>query len=201
MDSRRLSAVLLTTFALAAAGCGEELQDSGIPDGSDTSQSAAAPEEAGATGATGTEGRDAAELFAEGKAVEPVANAKDLEKKPGIPKPEGEPGDELVVKDLVVGKGPAVKGGDSLTVRYVGVSYSTGEEFDASWKTEENAFPFALGQGMVIPGWDQGIVGMKAGGRRQLVIPPDLGYGDEGSPPNIKGGETLVFVVDLKSIG
>ena len=196
MESRRLPIALLAALCLAVAGCGEQLQDSGIPDGSETGAAAAATP---TTPAAPVE--DAAKAFAEGEAVEPVADAQDLEKKPGIPKPSGEPGDKLVVKDLVVGEGPAAKSGDALTVRYVGVSYSTGKEFDASWKTDENAFPFTLGEGGVIQGWDQGIVGMKVGGRRQLVIPPDLGYGAEGSGADIKGGETLVFVVDLKKIG
>lgn len=198
MEPRRLPVALLAALCLAVAGCGEDLQDSGIPDGSETGASASS---APAETAPAAPVEDAAKAFADGKAVEPVANAEDLEKKPGIPKPSGEPGDKLVVKDLVVGEGPSVKSGDALTVRYVGVSYSTGKEFDASWKTDENAFPFTLGEGAVIQGWDQGIVGMKAGGRRQLVIPPDLGYGEEGSGPDIKGGETLIFVVDLKKIG
>jgi len=198
MHAPRLSVALLAALSLAVAGCGEELQDSGIPDGSETGQSAAAAP-TGTTPAAPVE--DAAKTYADGKAVEPVKNAKDLDKKPGIPKPSGKPGAALVVKDLVVGEGPEAKSGDALTVRYVGVSYATGKEFDASWKTEENMFPFSLGQGGVIPGWDKGIVGMKAGGRRELVIPPDLAYGDAGSGANIKPGETLVFVVDLKKIG
>lgn len=194
MDPRRLSVAVLAALSLAVAGCGSELKDSGIPDGSDTGQAAAETTPAAPVA-------DAAKTYAAGESVEPVANAQDLAKKPGIPKPKGTPGKALVVKDLVVGKGPAVKSGDALTVRYVGVAYSTGKEFDASWKTPENAFPFNLGAGAVIPGWDQGIVGMKAGGRRELVIPPDLGYGEQGSGADIKGGETLVFVVDLKKIG
>ncbi len=201
MHRRQMPIAVLATLALAVAGCGgDELQDSGIPDGSEggASASASTPADTGATEAAPAE--DAAKTFA-GTAVEPIENAEDLEKKPGIPKPSGEPGDKLVVEDLVVGEGAAAKSGDALTVRYVGVSYSTGKEFDASWKTEENMFPFTLGQGAVIPGWDQGIVGMKPGGRRELVIPAELGYGEEGSPPNIKGGETLVFVVDLLKIG
>lgn len=195
MHPSSLPAALLAALSLAVAGCGEELQDSGIPDGSE----AAPPAPAAPTGATPVE--DAAKTYAEGKVVEPVENAEDLEKKPGIPKPEGKPGKTLVVKDLVVGEGPAAKSGDPLTVRYVGVSYSTGKEFDASWKTEENMFGFTLGEGAVIQGWDQGIVGMKAGGRRELVVPPDLAYADQGSGENVKPGETLVFVVDLKKIG
>ena len=198
MELRRPTLALLVALSLAVAGCGEQLEDAGIPDGSETGASAAAPPTQ-TTPAAPVE--DAAKAFAEGEAVEPIANAQDLDKKPGIPKPSGKPGDKLVVKDLVVGEGPAVKPGDELTVRYVGVSYSTGKEFDASWKTKENMFQFTLGEGMVIPGWDQGIVGMKVGGRRLLVIPSELGYGEEGSGEKIKPGETLVFAVDLKKIG
>lgn len=186
---------LLATSALAVAGCGSNVKDSGIPDGSDTGTAAAATQ---TTPPTPTQ--DAATTYA-GKAVEPVANAKDLAKKPGIPKPTGQPPAKLVAKDLVVGTGKAAQPGDALTVRYVGVSFSTGKEFDASWKTPENAFPFTLGQGAVIKGWDEGVVGMKVGGRRELVIPSELAYGEQGSPPTIKGGETLVFVIDLKKIG
>lgn len=195
MRTRQLPVALLAALAVAVAGCGDELKDSGIPDGSQTG-GAAATETTPAAPI-----QDAAKAFAEGESVEPIANAQDLEKKPGIPKPKGTPGKALVVKDLVVGEGAEAKSGDALTVRYVGVSYSTGKEFDASWKTPTNAFDFTLGEGAVIPGWDQGIVGMKVGGRRELVIPSELGYGEQGSGADIKGGETLVFVVDLKKIG
>ena len=198
MELSRLSVALLTTLSLAVAGCGEELQDSGIPDGSDAGQPAAAAP-TGTTPAAPVE--DAAKTYAKGEAVEPIKNAEDIEKKPGIPKPSGKPGKALVVKDLVVGEGPEAKSGDALTVRYVGVSYSTGEQFDASWSRPDNMFPFTLGQGAVIQGWDKGIVGMKPGGRRELVVPPDLAYADQGSGENVKPGETLVFVVDLKKIG
>ncbi len=198
MDPRRLTLAALAALSLAVAGCGgDELQDSGIP--SADAPAAAASSDTGATAAEAPV-EDAAKTYA-GTAVEPVANAEDLDKKPGIPKPKGKAGTKLVVKDLVAGEGEAAKSGDALTVRYVGVSYSTGKEFDASWKTDENMFPFTLGQGAVIQGWDDGIVGMKPGGRRELVIPADLGYGEQGSPPDIKGGETLVFVVDLLKIG
>lgn len=202
MDPRRLTLTFLAVLSLGAAGCGDDLKDSGIPDGSGDSPAAALAEEAPATGATAEAPvEDAAKTFADGTAVEPIANAKDLDKKPGIPKPKGDAPKTLVVKDLVVGKGAAAKSGDALTVRYAGSSFSDGREFDSSWKTDENMFPFTLGQGQVIPGWDEGIVGMKAGGRRELVIPAEKAYGEAGSPPNIKGGETLVFVVDLKKIG
>lgn len=190
---------LLAVSALAVAGCGsEDTKDSGIPDGSQTGSAAAATPTATTPA---TPGVDAAKTYAKGAAVEPIANAEDLDKQPGIPKPSGTPARTLVVKDLKVGTGPAAKEGDELTVRYVGASFSTGKVFDASWKTPQNSFPFTLGQGAVIAGWDKGLVGMKVGGRRELVIPPADGYGDAGSPPSIKGGETLVFVVDLKKIG
>jgi peptidylprolyl isomerase len=123
---------------------------------------------------------------------------KNTKKKPKVVKPTGDPPSELVIKDIVKGKGPKAKAGDTLTMQYVGSSWSTGEQFDASWDRNQ-AFPFQLGAGMVIPGWDQGMVGMQKGGRRLLIIPPDLGYGAQGSGP-IQPNETLVFVVDLQKL-
>ena len=105
---------------------------------------------------------------------------------------------ELVSEDIVEGEGPAAKDGDTLEMDYVGVVTDTGEEFDTSWGKEP--FEFELGSGGVIQGWDEGIVGMKVGGRRELIIPPDLAYGEAGSPPSIPANATLTFVVDLKSI-
>ena len=199
---RAAAPVLLTVLTLAAAGCGEDLEDSGIPDGSQSATAAAAApaETSAATGASGAQATDAAKTYA-GSVVEPIGNAQDLSKKPKIPKPSGTAPSKLTVKDLKVGTGAAAKPGDNITMRYVGVSYSTGKQFDASWDNPGNAFPFQLGAGSVIQGWDEGIVGMKVGGRRELVIPAAQGYGDQGSPPTIKGGETLVFVVDLTKIG
>jgi peptidylprolyl isomerase len=109
------------------------------------------------------------------------------------------PPSQLVVKDLVKGHGKAAKAGDTVTVQYDGVLYQDGSEFDASWDHGQ-PFSFPLGQQKVIPGWDQGVAGMKVGGRRELVIPPDLGYGAQGSPPAIPPNSTLVFVVDLQGI-
>jgi len=105
----------------------------------------------------------------------------------------------LVKKDLKVGDGATATAGKSVTVQYVGVSAVNGRQFDASWDRGE-PFPFTLGQGEVIQGWDEGVEGMKVGGRRMLVIPPDLAYGAQGSPPNIGPNETLVFVIDLVSV-
>ncbi len=106
---------------------------------------------------------------------------------------------ELVTNDIVEGEGPEAADGDSVTVQYVGALYDNGQEFDASWDRGE-PFELTLGGGTVIDGWDQGLVGMKAGGRRELIIPPDLGYGAQGSPPTIPGDATLVFIVDMVSI-
>jgi FKBP-type peptidyl-prolyl cis-trans isomerase len=116
--------------------------------------------------------------------------------KPKVTVPDGPPPKELKIEDLEEGSGPAAETGDSVEMHYVGVSYSNGKEFDNSYDRGQ-PFPVTLGEGGVIKGWDQGIVGMKVGGRRKLIIPPDLGYGAAGYPPDIKPNETLVFVVDL----
>jgi peptidylprolyl isomerase len=124
---------------------------------------------------------------------------KNREKEPKIVTPEGDPPADLIVKDIVKGKGKKAKAGDELTMQYVGVSWSSGEKFDASWDRGQ-PFAFQLGAGMVIPGWDQGLVGMREGGRRLLVIPPDLGYGEAGAGGAIGPNETLIFAVDLEKI-
>ena len=131
--------------------------------------------------------------------VEAIVQAigKDTKAKPEIPAPQGEPPPELVVRDIVRGKGPKAKAGDEMSMQYVGNSWSTGQQFDASWDRGAQPFTFQLGAGMVIPGWDQGIVGLRKGGRRLLIIPPELGYGPGGTPDGtIAPNETLIFVVD-----
>jgi peptidylprolyl isomerase len=125
--------------------------------------------------------------------------SKKTDAKPEVPAPQGDPPPELVIRDIKAGKGPAAEAGDTLTMQYVGISWSNGQQFDASWDAGQ-PFPFQLGAGMVIPGWDEGMVGMKKGGRRLLVIPPDMAYGPSGSGP-IGPNETLIFVVDLVAIG
>lgn len=119
--------------------------------------------------------------------------------KPEIDFPVGDPPTELVIEDITVGDGDEATAGQSVTVHYVGVSYSTGEEFDSSWNRGD-PFVFPLGKGRVIAGWDQGVAGMKVGGRRQLTIPAHLGYGDRGAGAAIAPGETLIFVVDLLGV-
>ncbi len=116
--------------------------------------------------------------------------------KPEIEFPTEQPTGELQIRDLIVGDGAVAQAGQQAVVHYVGVAHSTGEEFDASYN-RGSAFTFPLGEGRVIAGWDQGVQGMKIGGRRELIIPPHLGYGDRGAGGVIKGGETLIFVVDL----
>jgi peptidylprolyl isomerase len=124
---------------------------------------------------------------------------KNTSVRPAIPKPTGTPPRKLVKEDIVKGKGPGAKAGDTVTVNYVGVNFSNGEEFDSSWDSGA-AFPVLLGAGKVIEGWDKGLVGIKKGGRRMLTIPPEMGYGAQGYPPDIPPNETLVFVVDAVSI-
>ncbi|HEY5194091.1 MAG TPA: FKBP-type peptidyl-prolyl cis-trans isomerase [Solirubrobacteraceae bacterium] len=122
-----------------------------------------------------------------------------LATQPKVTVPAGPAPTKLVTKEIIVGTGPEAKAGDSVTVNYVGVLYNGGKEFDASWKRNE-PFAFTLGKGQVIPGWDQGVAGMKVGGRRELIIPSELAYGKRGSPPTIPANAPLVFVVDLLGV-
>ena len=119
--------------------------------------------------------------------------------KPEIDFPEGPPPGDLEVLDIVEGAGDEARPGSGVDVHYVGVAYSTGEEFDASYNRGE-PLQFPLGTGTVIQGWDQGVSGMRVGGRRRLVVPPHLAYGDRGAGGVIAPGETLIFVVDLVGV-
>jgi len=129
----------------------------------------------------------------------PEAAATPEATKPEVAVPKGKLPEKLVVKDLKGGTGATAEPGKQVSVQYVGVSAANGRQFDASWDRGE-PFGFQVGAGSVIPGWDRGVQGMKVGGRRQLVIPPDLAYGPQGSPPAIGPNETLVFVIDLLSV-
>ncbi len=183
MRPPRLALLCLLLLALLAAGCGSD--DEGSSGGDDR--------------AADTTPSDTAASTTETESEPPTADLKDTDVKPAIPKPTGSPPDKLVKEDIVKGKGRAAKSGDTVSVQYVGVSFSNGQEFDASWDRGQ-AFTFPLGGGQVIPGWDKGVVGMKVGGRRELTIPPELAYGAQGAPPSIAPNETLVFVVDLQKI-
>lgn len=120
-------------------------------------------------------------------------------RKPDVTVPETDAPDQLVIIDDIEGDGDEAKKGQQVTVHYVGVSWSTGKQFDASWDRME-PFQFSLGRGQVIKGWDEGVAGMKIGGRRTLHIPPHMGYGAQGAGGVIKGNETLIFVVDLLGV-
>ena len=135
--------------------------------------------------------------------VEPGPGEGDINTKPKIPAQEGAAPSELIAQDVIVGTGKEAKSGDKVSVQYVGVLFDGGEEFDTSWTSNTEAgdpFEFTLGSAQVIAGWDQGVVGMKEGGRRRLLIPADLAYGAAGSPPKIPADAALVFDVDLKKV-
>lgn len=119
--------------------------------------------------------------------------------KPGVEVPVGDAPTELMIRDLVVGDGPEAKPGRVVQVHYVGVTFASGREFDSSWE-QGRPFKFAVGGGRVIKGWDRGVRGMKAGGRREIIVPPRLGYGKQSPSPLIPPGSTLIFVVDLLTV-
>ncbi len=172
---RKLLLIIGACLALfVVAGCGS---DDSTTSSSGSTEEASAPEEA-----------DSGETESTKKKT-----------KPKVTPPKGAPPKQLVINDLEEGSGAEAKAGDEITVQYVGVNYKTGKEFDSSWSRSE-PFSFVLGEGFVIPGWEEGFEGMKVGGRRELVIPPSLGYGSTGSPPAIPPNETLVFVVDLEAV-
>lgn len=178
---RKLILIIGACLALfVIAGCGSDDSTTSATSGS---TEASAPEE---TETTETEGSEESE-------------STEKKSKPKVTKPKGAPPKQLVTNDLEEGSGAEAKAGDEITVQYVGANYKTGKEFDSSWSRSE-PFTFTLGEGFVIPGWEEGFEGMKVGGRRELIIPPDLGYGSTGSPPAIPPNETLVFVVDLEAV-
>jgi peptidylprolyl isomerase len=188
--TRSRAAVGLATLAAAVlvAGCGSSSSSSTIGVGNENKADEALAT-ASASSSTPT------------SATSPTATVKTpasgpLSKEPSVTPPSGAAPTKLIVKELITGTGAEAKAGQSATVNYVGVLYKGGKVFDASWKRNE-PFTFTLGRGQVIPGWDQGVVGMKVGGRRELIIPAPLAYGAKGSPPTIPANAALVFVVDL----
>jgi len=166
---------LLPVLVLAACGGGGK--------GKSTASTAAAPTASATSAGTAT-------------APAQRAGAQQLGHKPKVVLPTGPLPSKLVVKDLVTGTGATAQAGDTVSVHYVGVSMVNRKQFDASWDRGQ-PFTFPLGGGQVIPAWDQGVVGMKVNGRRELIVPPDLGYGAQGQPPAIAPNDTLVFVIDL----
>lgn len=152
-----------------------------------------------ALAAAGCGGGDSSSGSSESTASTGETTSSAAKTKPKAIVPKGAPPKKLVVKEIEKGSGEEATAGDEVTVQYVGVNYKSGKEFDSSWSRNE-PFTFPLGAGQVIPGWDQGVAGMKVGGRRELIIPPQLGYGETGSPPAIPPNETLVFVIDLLEV-
>jgi len=181
--ARRIRLVLLLIAVVLAAGlgaCGGDDDSAGTPPSTPTNQ----PDTGTATAPTPQQAAKA---------------LKDTSKKPVIPQPTGSPPRKLVVEDIVKGKGPPAKRGDTVIVNYVGENFSNGHEFDASWDRGQT-FPVQIGVTKVIKGWTKGLVGIRKGGRRMLTIPPELGYGAQGYPPAIPPNETLIFVIDAESI-
>ena len=180
-------------IALAASGCGDDESNSSDQATVET-QTQTAP-----TTPTTEQAAEAPKA----RKVKPSAGEADPDRKPRVPKGSGDPPTELVVQDLIVGDGKRAQSGDLVSVQYVGVLFENGKQFDASWDGNRpgQAFQFPLGAGQVIPGWDQGVVGMREGGRRKLIIPPDLAYGAQGFPPDIPPDAALIFDIDLEQAG
>jgi FKBP-type peptidyl-prolyl cis-trans isomerase len=192
MTKNRILAAVLAATALLASACGGSSKQSEADKFAQTAEQQAKTLTSAAATSTPTP---------TATKVTPSAGERSIATKPKIPKQSGPAPKSLKVEDLISGNGPAAKSGDKISVRYVGVLYDNGKEFDSSWKRGKAPFQLTLGQGQVIQGWDQGLVGMKVGGRRRLTIPPDLAYGAQGQPPTIPANSTLVFDVDLTKIG
>jgi FKBP-type peptidyl-prolyl cis-trans isomerase len=194
MPRLRLPAgMTLVALALLAPGCGD--------DNSNTTTQAAQPATTAPT--TPEETPPAPETqptkYPKTEKVQPPPGEANPNKKPKVTVPPGPPPKKLVVQDLIIGKGKRAKNGPAVAVQYVGVLYKNGKEFDSSWTgaRKHNPFGFALGMGQVIAGWDQGVPGMRVGGRRKLIIPASLAYGKQGLPPKIPPNSALVFDIDL----
>ena len=189
-----VSIISAGAVALGVAACGGTAKAPGValaPSGGLTVQTGTAAAPASTTPTTSTASPTAVKTPTSGP----------LSKEPSFTVPGGPAPHKLIVKDLITGTGATAKKGDTLDVNYVGKLYTSGKIFDASWRdTPGSTFSFVLGQGQVIPGWDQGLVGMKVGGRRELIIPANLAYGKQGSGSTIPPNAALVFVVDLVKI-
>ncbi len=175
---KRLALILIACLALFAAGCGGSGDDSTSSGETSASTEAAATETSSSAEESGSGGEKT---------------------KPTVTVPKNVSPKKFAFQEVEEGTGATAKKGDTVTVQYVGVGYDSEEEFDSSWSRNE-PFTFTLGAGEVIKGWDRGVVGMKVGGRRELIIPANLAYGAEGRPPVIGPNETLIFVIDLLAV-
>jgi peptidylprolyl isomerase len=189
---RSRAGLALSTLAAAGliAGCGSSGSSSTITVGNENkADETLAKKSAAATTSTPTSTTASVKTPTSGP----------LSKDPTVSVPSGAAPAKLVTKDIVKGTGPEAKSGGAVTVNYVGALLKGGKVFDASWKRNE-PFKFTLGQGAVIKGWDQGVAGMKVGGRRELIIPASLAYGAKGAGSSIPPNSSLVFVVDLLGV-
>jgi peptidylprolyl isomerase len=189
LRSRAAFGLVTVAAAVLIAGCGSSSSSNstigvGVENKADEALATSTSSASTPTGATPTTST----------ATTPTSGP--LSKEPKVTPPSGPAPAKLVTKEIIPGTGAEAKAGESVTVNYLGVLYNGGKEFDASWKRNE-PFNFVLGRGQVIPGWDQGVAGMKVGGRRELIIPSALAYGAKGSGSTIPANAPLVFVVDL----
>lgn len=190
MTKRFLATSATALLAIGLAACGSSSKAPGVqpaPSAGSTEAAITTPSTTSTTPSTTT------------TTVTTPAPPSPLSKKPVVTIPTTPAPKTLIVKDLITGTGKTATPGSTVTVNYVGVLYKGGKEFDSSWSRHQT-FSTALTNGNVITGWVKGIPGMKVGGRRELIIPPSLGYGKAGSPPTIPANATLVFVVDLLSV-
>ena len=196
MPSLRLpTAAVLVSLALLAAACGGgNGKSSAAVQGATQTQTQATQPSPTTT--------PSAPKATKARRVTPTAGEASINTKPKVPKGKGNPATKLVAEDLIAGKGKKAAPGMTVAVRYVGVLFKNGKEFDASWKGGRpgRLFEFILGGGQVIQGWDQGVVGMRVGGRRKLIIPSALGYGARGYPPAIPPDAALIFDIDLNKV-
>lgn len=193
MSRRALTPSILALLAAGLAGCGSSKAPGVTPAPSaGATQGSAAATSTTATQTTSTQTTPA---------VTTPKPPSPLSKKPVVTVPKGPPPTKLVVNDLIKGTGAAAKAGSKITVNYVGVLYQNGKQFDASWDRQQTfTATLASGPSGVIPGWIQGIPGMRVGGRRELTIPPSLAYGKTGNSPSVPPNATLVFVIDLLAV-
>jgi peptidylprolyl isomerase len=193
----------VAVLALPVAGCGDDDDSDGGEAATTQGQTATQPQTQTQT-QTQTTPEVPSRPSIKATKVTPSAGEADIDTRPKVPQGEGSPPTRLEAQDLIVGKGKRLKAGDMAFVQYVGVLFENGKQFDTSWasKTERGQpFRFTVGAGAVIPGWDRGVAGMREGGRRKLIIPARLAYGEQGYPPDIPPNSALIFDIDLDQAG
>lgn len=186
---QRICLIILVFLVLSVAGCGSDSDSSSTASLDTTTEAETPPKDE-------TKSEEGAAASKPAKEKTPKKKPKPL---PRVAVPDGPPPKKLVIEDLKTGEGPAAQRGDEVSVDYVGVVYKTEELFDANWESGE-PLTFELGSQVVIKGWEQGIQGMKVGGERKLIVPPDLAYGEEGIFPSIPPRSTLVFLTKLAAL-